>query len=120
MTWPALGVGRRHEQPCRNDPSLGEESDELTEVGVDAVERVPAAGLVVEAREIDTIPSALARVSRLAIVDFEKAIDRTYSTDWLMPGAVNRVEALPRLSHAAVLAGAKFRIQILDAARPPA
>ena len=76
MTCVRAGVRGRHEEPRRQHPPPGEESDELTQVGVDAVERVAAGGPIVELRKVDAIPPALARVLRLAIVNLQKAIER--------------------------------------------
>ena len=69
-----VGVGCRHEEPRRDHATAGQETDELTQVGIDAVERELAGGAIVVMGKVDAIPAALLRVLRLTIVDFDERV----------------------------------------------
>src|SRR5262245_8144935 len=108
-----LGVRRRHEQSSGQHTTSRKKTHELTKVGVEAPERIPSGTTVVVAREIDAIPSTLARVLRLAIINLQKG-DRSNVIDRFGEArGCRRTEKLLDRRHARILALTESRVQVL-------
>ena len=111
-----VGVRCRDEQPRRKHATAGQNTDELAQVGIDAVERELVEGAIVVVREVDAIPAALFWIARLAIVDLDERVGSQEIGAGVEAGRFGRAERISHVRIPIVLAFAESRLQVLDPA----